>query len=65
MVEAEPGWQRSSFCADGNCVEVSQKGQFILFRDGKDPDGTVLAFTPQVWKKFLDRISAGHLTNDN
>jgi hypothetical protein len=49
-------WTRSSFCADGACVEIAQLGEHIFMRDSKDPEGLVLSFTSQEWGVFLDNL---------
>lgn len=52
-------WTRSSFCADGTCVEVApDNGNRIRMRDSKNPEGLVLSFTQREWKVFLDCLVA-------
>jgi len=46
-------WQRSSRCADRQCVEVARDGDAVLLRDSKDPDGPVLRFTRAEWDAFV------------
>jgi hypothetical protein len=54
-------WQKSSFSGGGasNCVEVGADGDQILLRDSKDPNGTVLSFTPDEWDAFVKGAAAG------
>lgn len=54
-------WRKAAAStSQGNCVEVrfAHDGH-IGVRDSKDPDGPVLAFTPQEWSAFLDGAKAG------
>lgn len=52
-------WRRSSRCGhNGNCVEVRLDGDGVLVRDGKHPDGPVLAFTAQEWTDFVASLCA-------
>jgi hypothetical protein len=53
-------WRKSSMSAQGNCVEVAFSA-FILVRDSKDPDGSVLAFSPNCWNSFLSPESLSPL----
>ena len=53
-------WSASSFCGQsGDCVEVRVRGGEIAVRDGKDPDGPVLTFTPAEWRAFLAGARVG------
>ena len=53
-------WRKSSY-SDGqaNCVEVAAAG-LVAVRDSKSPDGTRLTFTPDAWRQFIERLTAGH-----
>ena len=53
-------WRKSSY-SDGqaNCVEVMAAG-LVAVRDSKSPDGTRLTFPPDAWRRFTDRLTAGH-----
>jgi Domain of unknown function (DUF397) len=53
---AEVEWRRSSYCANGNCVEVAFVGSHVLVRDSKDQDGPVLRLGSGDWKVFLDGV---------
>ncbi len=57
-------WRRSSYCANGACVEVADGCSTIdprvLVRDGKSGDlSPRLSFTPAAWSTFLDEVKAG------
>jgi hypothetical protein len=58
-------WVKSSFSfANGNCLEVAslpEGGAGV--RDGKDPDGAVLRFTPAEWRAFLAGVRNGEFDN--
>jgi Domain of unknown function (DUF397) len=54
-------WVKSSYSNSGaNCVELA-RGQdgIVAVRDSKNPDGGLLAFSPQSWTIFTHRIKAG------
>ncbi len=53
-------WRKSSYSGgEGNCVEVAELpdgGRAV--RDSKDPDGPVLTFSADAWRRFTDGIRA-------
>ena len=53
-------WRKSSY-SDGqaNCVEVMTAG-VVAVRDSKSPDETTLTLTPDAWRLFIERLTAGH-----
>jgi hypothetical protein len=53
-------WRKSSY-SDGqaNCVEVAAAG-LVAVRDSKSPDGPRLTLTPDAWRLFIERLTAGH-----
>jgi hypothetical protein len=52
--DAHLSWRKASFStADGQCVEVARAQDLIAIRDSKNPDGPMLRFTMDQWKKFL------------
>ncbi|MEW2563397.1 DUF397 domain-containing protein [Streptomyces griseorubiginosus] len=53
-------WRRSTKSAQGNCVEVAFSAA-VLVRDSKDPDGSVLHFSPGCWIHFLSPESISPL----
>ena len=53
-------WRKSSYSGNngGQCVEVGNAARLIAVRDSKDPQGPVLAFSPQTWRRFADQVKA-------
>lgn len=55
-------WRKSSHSGGngGGCVEVGAPTSVdrVLIRDTKDRQGPVLAFNPQVWRRFAERVKA-------
>jgi hypothetical protein len=49
-------WTRSSACTGGACVETRTDGASVHVRDGKNPDGPVLTFDPAAWRAFIDAV---------
>ncbi len=53
-------WRKSSYSGgEGNCVEVAalpDGGRMV--RDSKEPNGPVLCFTADTWKRFMDHIKS-------
>jgi hypothetical protein len=51
-------WRKSSYSGSnsGNCIEVAGTVKRVLVRDSKSPDGAKLAFTPDTWRRFADRV---------
>jgi hypothetical protein len=56
-------WRKSSYSGGngGDCVEVGAPNGVdrVLVRDTKDRHGPVLAFSPQTWRRFAERVKAG------
>jgi len=53
-------WFRSSYCADGSCVEVAEIGDDLVgLRDSKDPEQPFLSFRRAEWSTFIEGIKAG------
>ena len=50
-------WHRSSFCADGACVEVADLGEHIAIRDGKNLEQPPVKVTRDDWYGFLGAIT--------
>ncbi len=51
-------WRRSSYCANGACLEVARSAD-VLVRDSKLDDSPILRFSPQSWKAFTEGVRAG------
>lgn len=49
-----PVWRKSSYTANGNCVEVAFLAEHILVRNSRAQYGPALVFTQAEWKAFLD-----------
>jgi Domain of unknown function (DUF397) len=57
-------WRKSSASADGgNCVEVACAHSSVLVRDSQDQSGTVLEFTPALWRSFVRQIRGDQRTS--
>jgi hypothetical protein len=56
-------WRKSSRSASngGQRFEVSAETTLRLARDSKNPDGSVLAFSPAEWRMFTETIKSGRL----
>ena len=49
-------WRKSSFSgSQANCVEVAAR-DLVLVRDTKNRAGTVLRFSPGVWRRFAEQV---------
>ncbi len=48
-------WVKSTHSASGNCVEVAVRND-VLVRDTTDRLGPVLAFRPEVWRRFTGQV---------
>ncbi|MFC0529159.1 DUF397 domain-containing protein [Phytohabitans kaempferiae] len=46
-------WQKSGQCDSSTCVEIARRGDRVVLRDGKDPDGPWLVFSVREWSAFL------------
>ena len=55
----QPSWRRASFCASGECVEVTRQNGMIVMRDSKEPRSPMLHYTTQEWQSFVRSIKAG------
>lgn len=50
------GWQRSTHCDSGACVEVARMQPMVAVRDGKEPEGPVLIFASREWQAFVAAV---------
>ncbi|MCT2282359.1 DUF397 domain-containing protein [Micromonospora chalcea] len=59
-------WRKSSRSgSNGQCTEVKDTGVDVLVRDSKNPSGSVLAFTRDEWRAFVDGVRAGEFDITN
>lgn len=64
MTAREPDgalWRKSSYSADGDCVEVAPVPDGVLVRDSKKPDGPTLAVAAAGWRAFRWAVTAGRV----
>lgn len=54
-------WRKSSRSGDngGQCVEVAFASDAVGVRDSKNPNGPVLAFTPDEFSAFVSGVADG------
>jgi hypothetical protein len=55
-------WRKSSYSGNngGQCVEVARNiPGTVAVRDSKDPASGTLEFSPEQWRAFLGRVTAG------
>lgn len=55
----QAAWRKASFCASGQCVEVTEQNGMIIMRDSKEPHGGMLRYTIEEWQSFVRGIKAG------
>jgi hypothetical protein len=60
MEQVDARWRKSSYSgtSGNNCIEAGSLGEQVGIRDSKDHDGTVLRFTPDVWRAFTGQVKA-------
>jgi hypothetical protein len=53
-------WRKSSYSGanGGNCIEITAAVRIVAVRDSQDPQGPVLAFGPEAWKRFAGQVKA-------
>jgi hypothetical protein len=61
MKKANPKWRKSSYSAQGNCVEVAFASSGVMVRDSKDVDGPTLHFTAAQWSSLIASVHNGEL----
>jgi hypothetical protein len=49
-------WQRSSYCANGACVEVALGGHRVGIRDNKDLSAGELWLSPAEFRAFIAAV---------
>ena len=57
-------WRKSTYSngSGGNCVEVADLPSGRAVRDSKHPQGSVLVFTSDAWRAFLQGIESREVT---
>ncbi|WP_069171454.1 DUF397 domain-containing protein [Streptomyces griseus] len=52
-----PGWQKSSYCGEGeSCVHVTGDRAEVALTESSDPSGAVLRTSPTVWNALIRSI---------
>jgi hypothetical protein len=51
-------WRKSSYCAAGECLEVTHKGDAVLLRSNRAPR-TVIRLSKEEWQAFSNGVTAG------
>lgn len=59
-VPARLKWQRSSFCADSQCVEVATLADMVHVRNSARPE-LVVSFTTEEWEALRKAIKGNEL----
>ena len=54
-------WYKSSYSADGACVEVAMGDELVFVRHSKRPNEGTLAVPSVVWQEFIDAIKRGEI----
>ena len=56
-------WRKSSYSSNGEdtCVELARVpgNKRIAARDSKNPNGPILEYRRQEWRRFIDQVKAG------
>jgi hypothetical protein len=55
----QPAWRRASFCASGECVEVTRRDGMIFVRSSSERWRPALRYTPEEFRSFANGIKAG------
>lgn len=55
-------WRIASACSQGACVEVATLVGVVVVRDRKNPTGTVLTYSPRVWREFVSAAKQGEFS---
>jgi hypothetical protein len=58
MEDTDLKWRKATYSSNGggNCVEVADHGNRVLVRDTKERAGALLGFSPNAWRRFVDRV---------
>ena len=49
-------WVKSTYSAQGNCVELASQAGHMLVRDTQDRTGPMLSVSTSAWRRFADRL---------
>ncbi len=54
------GWRKAAYSSGngGACIEAGNTGHGVAVRDSKDRQGPKLAFAPDAWRAFTQRVKA-------
>lgn len=59
------GWQRSSFCSGGACIEVNRlPNGWVHLRSSTQPERVALVCSPEEWDAFEKAIRAGEFRGE-
>jgi hypothetical protein len=49
-------WHKSSFSANGDCIEVAIQDDSVLIRDTKNRNGGTISASSSAWQEFIQGI---------
>lgn len=56
-------WRKSSYCANGSCVEIAATDRGVMLRDSKDLSKPPLSFDRAAWLDFVHSVKAGEFAS--
>jgi hypothetical protein len=58
MESTDLNWRTASYSSNGGgeCVEIGEAQRGVLVRDTKERAGAPLLFSPDAWRRFIDRV---------
>jgi hypothetical protein len=59
----QPAWRTASYCASGECVQITQRDGLIILRDSTRPGGITLPYAAVKWQSFVADTKAGKFDN--
>ena len=59
----QPAWRTASYCASGECVQVTQRDGLIILRDSTSPGGVTIPYPAVKWQSFVADTKAGNFDN--
>lgn len=54
----QPAWRKATFCASGECVEITKRNEKIILRDSAKRRGHV-HYSTEEWRAFVRGVKAG------